>query len=142
MIERGGDFGSIQLGNTELAGRDIDVRQPGPAAVAGYGGKVIVLMRAQQVRVSSGAGRDDARDLALDQLLAGAGRFHLIADGDAIALLNEARDVPFGRMIGNTAHGNRHSLFLIARGERDFELACGGDGIFEEELVEIAQAKE
>ena len=75
----------------------------------------------------------------LHQFLAGAGIFHLVADGDAVALLNQARDVAFGRVVRHAAHGNGGALFLVARGQRDFELARGGDGVFEEQLVEIAQ---
>ena len=59
-----------QLGDAELAGRDIDMRQPRPVAVQRDRGQVVVLVRPQQVRVGRGARRDDAGDLALDQLLA------------------------------------------------------------------------
>ena len=67
--------------------------------------------------------------------------FHLVADGDAVALLNEARDVAFGGVVGHAAHGDGRALFLVARGERDFQLARGHHGVFEEQLVEIAQAE-
>ena len=73
--------------------------------------------------------------------MAELGVFHLVADGDAVALLDEARDVAFGGMERDAAHGNGVALFLVARGEGDFEFARGGDGVFEEELVEIAQAE-
>ena len=115
--------------------------EAGARADARHRRQVIVLVRAQQVRVDRGAGRDDAGDLALDQLLGQLGIFHLVADGDAIALLDQARDVAFGGVVGDAAHGNGRALFLVARGERDFELARGSHGVFEEELVEIAQAE-
>ena len=67
--------------------------------------------------------------------------FHLVADGDAVALLDQPRDVAFGRVIGHAAHRDGGALFLVARGERDLELARGGDGVLEEQLVEIAQAE-
>ncbi len=86
--------------------------------------------------------RDDARDFALDQFLGEPGVFHLVADGDAMALLDEARDVAFGGVIGHAAHGDGGALFLVAGGEGDFEFARGHDGVFEEELVEIAQAEQ
>ena len=78
----------------------------------------------------------------LTSFFAGAGVFHLIADGDAIALLDQARDVVFGGVIGDAAHRDRLAFFLVARGERDFELARGGDGVVVEEFVEIAQAEQ
>ena len=37
--------------------------------------------------------------------------------------------------------GMAGALFLIARGERDFEFARGDHGVFEEELVKIAEAE-
>ena len=114
---------------------------PERVAVARHRGQVVVLVRAQQVGVGGGAGRDDARDLALDQFLGELGVFHLVADGDAVALLDEARDVAFGRVVRHAAHRDGRALFLVARGERDFELARRGDGVFEEQLVEIAQAE-
>ncbi len=91
--------------------------------------------------VGGGAGRDDARDFAADELLAGAGFFDLIADGDAIAASDEARDVALGRVIRDAAHGDGRAFFLVARGEGDFEFARGGDGVVEEEFVEIAEAE-
>ena len=103
------------------------------------GGQVVVLVRAQHLRVHRGAGRDDAGDFAPDQFVAAVGVFHLIADGDAVALLDQPRDVVFGGMIGDAAHRNRLALFLVAGGERDLELAGGGDGVVVEQLVEIAQ---
>ena len=101
--------------------------------------EIVVLMRAQQVRIGRRARRDDAGDLAADQFLARPGLFHLLADGHAIALLDQPRDVTFRRVIGHAAHRNRVALFLVARGERDFEFARGGNGVFEEQLVEVAQ---
>ena len=65
--------------------------------------------------------------------------FHLVADGHAVALLDQPRDVAFGRVVRHAAHGDGRAFFLVARGERDFQLARGDDGVFEEQLVEIAQ---
>ena len=65
--------------------------------------------------------------------------FHLVADGHAVALLNQPRDVAFGGVVGHAAHGNGRALFLVARGERDLQFARGHHGVFEEQLVEIAQ---
>ena len=105
------------------------------------GGEEVVLARAHQGGVHGGAGRDDAHDLAFDQSLGGFGIFHLVADGDAISLLDQARDVAFGGMKRHAAHGDGGALFLVARGERDLEFARGHHGIFEEQLVKIAEAE-
>jgi len=56
--------------------------------------------------------------------------------------LNQARNVAVGGMVRHAAHGDGGALLFVARGERDFQLARGGDGVFKEEFVEIAQAKQ
>ena len=106
---------------------------------AGHRGQVVVLARAYQVGVHGGTRCHHARDLALHQGLHELGVFHLVADGHAVALLDQARDVTFGGMVGHAAHGDGGALFLVARGEGDFKLARGYHGVFEEQLVEIAQ---
>ena len=45
-------------------------------------------------------------------------------------------------MVRDTAHGNRVAALLVARGERDFKLARSRDGVFKEQLVEIAQPEQ
>ncbi len=88
------------------------------------------------------ARREHARDLALHQLLGEPRVFHLLADGDLEALANELGNVVFRRVIGHAAHGNGDALFLVARGQRDLQLARGDHRVLEEELVEVAQAEE
>ncbi len=138
-FKRRANLGGVDLGGAKLAGGDIDVRDARSPIRRHHGRQVVILVRAQHLRVHRGAGRDDAGDLAPDKLGGGAGNFHLIADGDAVALLDQARDVVFGGVIRHAAHRNRLALFLVARGERDFELAGGGDGVVVEQLVEVAE---
>ena len=45
-------------------------------------------------------------------------------------------------MVGDAAHWNGVSLFLVARSQCDLQLARGDDRVVKEELVEITQAKE
>ena len=45
-------------------------------------------------------------------------------------------------MIGNSAHGQGDAIDLLARGEGDLELARGGDGVIEKELIKVADAEE
>ncbi len=94
------------------------------------------------MRVGCGAGCDDACDFAAHELLTGAGLLDLIADGDAIAATDEARDVALRRVVRDAAHGDGRAFFLVAGGEGDFEFARGDDGIVEEHLVEIAKAEQ
>ena len=141
VIENAGDFGGLHLGDAEFAGGKIDVGHGRAGARARDGRQVVVLARAHQVGVHGGAGRHHARDFALHQRFSELGVFHLVADGHAVALLDEARDVSVGRVVGHAAHGNGGALFLVARGEGDFEFARGHHGVFEKQLVEIAQAE-
>ncbi len=58
------------------------------AALRGRGverGEIVVALRALR-GIERGAGREDARDFAADDLLRELGVFHLLADGDAVAL--------------------------------------------------------
>src|ERR1017187_3238703 len=142
LLDGGGDFGRVHFGGAELAGGDIHVGHAGAVAKAGDGGEVVVFVRAQGEGIGGRAGRDDARDLPLDQLLGDGGIFHLVADGYAVALLDESRDVAFRGVIGDAAHGDGRAFFLVAGGEGDLQLARGEDGVFKEELVEIAEAEE
>ena len=96
----------------------------------------------RSTRVHRGAGGDDAGDFAVDQFLGEARIFGLIADGDAVAFLDQACDVVFRGVIRHAAHRDGLAFFLVAGGERDFELARGGDGVVVEQLVEIAQAEQ
>ena len=141
LFQRAGHFGGLHFGDLELAGRDIHVGHGGPRSVARDGGQEVVLAGAHQGGVHGGAGRHHAHDLAFDQALGGFGIFHLVADGDAVSLLDEARDVALGRMEGDAAHGDGGALFLVARGEGDFQFARGHHGVLEEELVKIAEAE-
>ena len=111
VFERAGNFAGFQFGDAELAGGDIHVGHAGALPGSRYGRQVVILVRAQQVRVGGGAGRDDAGDLALHQLLRHRRIFHLVADGDAVALLNQPRDIAFGRMVGHAAHGDGRRPF-------------------------------
>ena len=42
----------------------------------------------------------------------------------------------------HAAHGNRIAAFFVSGGQGDLQFASADDCIFEEQLVEIAQAKE
>ncbi len=94
------------------------------------------------MRIRRRARRDHARDFALDDLLRHARIFHLFADGDLESLANQLGNVVLGRVVGHTAHRDGDAFFLVARGQRDLQFARGDHRVFEEQLVEIAEAKE
>ena len=101
--------------------------------------KAIVLGLIEVV-VEGGSGGQDAGYFTTDDFFGEFGVLHLFADGDAEAFAQEALQVTVGGVIGNAAHGN--GAFAVAGGEGDLELAGGGFGVVEEELVEVAEAKE
>ncbi len=61
----------------------------------------------------------------------------MLGDGDAFAGLDDFGDVALGCVVGDAAHGD-----AVAFGEGDVEDFCGGLGVLEEHLVEVAEAVE
>src|SRR5260370_34947885 len=108
----------------------------------GHGSEKIVFASVEDGDVRSGTRRYDTYHLAAHELFARTGQFHLHADGDLEARADQARDIAFGGVIRNAAHGNGLALFAVARGERDLQLARGDDRVFVEQFVEIAEAEE
>src|SRR2546427_5140225 len=98
----------------------------------GDGREEIVFAGVKNRPVSSRTRRYDAHHLAAHELFAWAGLFHLIANRDLEAGADQARDVAVGGVIRHTAHGNRLTLFAVARAERDLKLARGDDRVFVE----------
>src|SRR6266481_1986170 len=98
----------------------------------GDGCEEIVFASVEEGDVGGGARGDDTHDFSANELLAWAGLFHLIANRDLEAGADQARDVAVGGVIRHTAHGNRLTLFAVARGERDLKLARGDDRVFVE----------
>ncbi len=130
---------AAELRGAELAGRKIEQGEADAILCGVYGGEIVVALRALG-RVERGAGRQDACDLAADDLFGELGVLHLLADGDAVALVQETAEVAFDRVIGNAAH--RDLAFAVAGGEGDLELAGGGFRVVVKELVEVAHAEE
>ena len=93
--------------------------------------------------VDDRAGRDDADDIALDKAFGKRGILGLLADGDLIALGDQAGDVSVARMVGDTAHRRLilRRLAAVARREREIQLARGELCVLVEHLVEVAQAE-
>src|SRR5260370_27072878 len=101
----------------------------------------IIFAGVEDCAVSSSTRSDDPHHFAPYEFLARTWLFHLIADGDFEAAANQARDVAFGGVVRNAAHGNRLALFAVARRERNLKLARRDDGVFVKQFVEIAQAE-
>ncbi len=132
---------ALELGGAKFASREIERRESHSIARARHAAQEVVLLGAE-MRVGSGARREHPRDLALHQLLGDSRVLHLLADGDLESFANELGDVILSRVVGDTAHGYRNALLLVARGQRDLQFARGDHGVFEEQFVEIAETKE
>src|SRR6266850_545555 len=128
----------------KFAGGEIDVGEANGRArgVPGDRSEEIIFAGVEDGDIGGRAGRDHANDFAANEFLARAGLLHLVADGDFETGANQARDVAFGGVIRNAAHGNGLAFFAVARGERDLQLARGNDRVLVEKFVEIAEAEE
>ena len=93
--------------------------------------------------VDDRAGRDNADDIALDKSLGERRVLGLLADGDLVALGDQARDVGVARMVGDAAHRRLilRRLAAVAGRQRQIKLARGELGILVEHLIEVAQAE-
>jgi len=103
-----------ELGGAKFAGGEIGVRQSDPIVRGKYSYQIVMIARRDHRDVFRGAGRDHARHFALHQFLGLGGIFRLLADGDAIALLQQFADVSLGGVVGYATHGNRHAGFFLA----------------------------
>ena len=104
--------------------------------------EVVVLARLEPGVVVDDARAHDADHLARDEALDLRRVGHLLADGDLEALLEEALHVRARGVVRHARHRDLVVRALVARGERQVERARGHDGVLEEELVEVAHAKE
>jgi len=133
---RGAEFSSGQVEKSQAS--RFWLRAPS-ARRAVDGGKIVGLFGGK-TGVESGARGEDACDFAANDLFGELWVLHLLADGDPVALAEQAGDVVFRRVIRDAAHG-RVALF-VAGGEGDLQLLRGGFSVVEEELVEVAEAEE
>ena len=106
-------------------------------AVTVNGEEIVAGGAVEHLRVGERAGRDDAHHLAPHELLAAAGRLHLLAHRHLLALADEPGDIGVGGVMRDAGHGRR-----LARGQRDLQEARAQVGILGEHLVEVAQPEQ
>ena len=138
--QRGGEHAILYrriLPGPEFTGRHVDERDAGAFPAPRHREEEVVHTPGEICGVRDRARRDDAHDVAAKQLLAFARRLHLLADRDLPARLHQPRDVGLGRVVRNAGHRR-----ALAGGQRDREQLRSGFGVLEEELVEVAEAKE
>ena len=125
------------LADPELAGRDVREGEPERRPALDERQQEVVGGALEEGGVRHGAGGDDPDDLAPQELLAAAGRLHLLAEGDLLPRPHEPRDVGLGRVLGDAGH-----LGALPGGERDLEQPGPALGVLEEHLVEVAEPEE
>jgi len=106
-----------------------------------------VASRFQKRVFGQRAGGDDPDHIAPDDGLAAAllgfGRvFDLIADGNLEAGADQPRQVSLVAVRRHAAHRDVLAQMLAALGQRDVQRSRRGDGVIEEQLVEVAHAVE
>jgi hypothetical protein len=98
-----------------------------------------LFARASSIESSSdGAWRQHARDAPFDQPFGEFGVFDLVADGDAVAFLDEFGEVAFVGVDGHARHRDAPVAAVLAPRQHDFQLARGDFGVGSVELVEVA----
>ena len=98
-------------------------------------------MGLQGVGIDHQPGSDDPHDLPLDDSFGRFRVFDLFADRHLVAVFHQAGDIGLTTMIGDAAQGNLLGRPLVARSQGDIEHPRGGDGIFHEHFIKIAQTK-
>ena len=104
----------LDFGYFELAGGQIHRRQSGAFPPDVDGGEVMGAFRVEQVILQHCSRGDDAHHLPFHQSLGQFRVFHLFADGDLFALLDQFGNVLVGCMMRDAAHGNGIGLVLVA----------------------------
>ena len=140
--DRRGDLLPLELCDMGRAGGNVREAEACCAAFQENTRNVVVFVILKHTALNDGAGRDHADDVALDEALGLCRVFHLLTDGDLIALRDEAGHIALVAVERYAAHGC--ALFkaaLLAR-EGQIQLPRSCERIVEEHLVEVTDAVE
>ena len=138
--DRRGDLIRRQLGDMRRTGGNICKAQTGLFALEVQAGNVVIAVVLQHAALNDRTGGDHPDDVPLDKPL-GLGRIlHLLADGDLIALGDQARHIALVAVEGHATHGGTLRKAALLAGKGKVQLPGGRDGIIEEHLIKIADA--
>ncbi len=102
-------FLPFQFRGGKLAGGDIYIGQTGMVLMEIDRRQIVVLMMLKQGRFNHCPRRHHPNHFPIHQTL--SGNFtDLLADGDVIALVDQAGEVVIHCMMGNARHGDTHAL--------------------------------
>src|SRR5437899_7369468 len=126
----------------ELAGREIERRQPGRRAPSVDRQQEIVAAALEPVVGEDGAGGDGLDDRAPHEALGELGILHLLADRHAVTEARQPPQVLGRRLDGNTGEGHLRSAAVVARRESEAQFARGELRVVLEHLVEVTHPEE
>ena len=138
--DRRGDLICRQLGDMRRTGGNVRKAQARLFALEVQAGNVVVAVVLQHTAFNDRTGGDHTDDIPLDKPLRLGRVLHLFADGDLIALGNQARHIALVAVEGHAAHGGALRKAALLAGKGKIQLPGGRDGILEEHLVKIADA--
>ena len=140
--DRRGDLLPLELCDMGRAGGNVREAEACCTAFQENARNVVVFVILKHTALNDGSRRDHADDVALDEALGLCRVFHLLTDGDLIALRDEAGHIALVAVERYAAH--RRTLFkaaLLAR-EGQIQLPRSCERIVEEHLVEVTDAVE
>ena len=140
--DRRGDLLPLELCDMGCAGGNVREAEACCAAFQENTRNIVVFVILKHTALNDGSRRDHADDVALDEALGLCRVFHLLTDGDLIALRDEAGHIALVAVDRYAAHGC--ALFkaaLLAR-EGQIQLPRSCERIVEEHLVEVTDAVE
>ena len=142
-------IGGAACHRLEPAGRNIGSGDPDLAVSAHLRQRDehIVAPGIKQRLLGQRAGRHVSHDVARHERLAPARLrlrrgFGLLGDGDAMARLDQPREIALRAVDRHPAHRDRRAIMFAPTGQRDVERGRRRLGIIEEEFEEIAHAVE
>lgn len=137
-----GELCRFDIGEEEASGGEFKPCK----SQSGFGGcqacEEVALARVEHLVVGKRSRRDDSSDFPTDEPFGFFGVFNLIADGGSESGLNEFLEVGVELVIWEPGHWDGVFGVFVATGERESEDAGCVLGVFEEEFVEVAHAKE
>ncbi len=132
-----GQLGRRQIAQAQLARGEIEPGESDLLLRRRKRDEQALALGFEQARIGHRAGRDDARDLALDRSLGGRRVADLFADRDRLAEPHQLRQILLDRVVRNAGHGDGRARRRSARGERDVEQRRRTLGVGVEQLVEV-----
>ena len=88
-------------------------------------------------------GGEYASDFSVNQFPGSLGVFHLLANGNPVALSKKPGDIPVDGVIGHPAHRDGGpGLVFVSSGQGDLQFAGSHNSVFIEHLIEVPQAEE